>query len=582
MATIPASQIVAVTPSVLNAGGRALDVIGVMLTDSKAVPVGTVQRFATALDVKNYFGAQSVEGALATIYFNGYDNSFIKPGLLKFTQYPTADVAAYLRGGTFTLTLAQLQALAVGTISIPINGVAIIAAAVDLSTATSFSNAAQIIQAAFAARTPDATAAGNTISGTSMTLGGAITGVWAPGQMVTGTDVPAGTYIKSLISGTPNTDGAVYELSQSATVAVGEAMTGVVVPLITYDSTFESFVATTVLAGSGQTIDFAAAGDLPESLNLTQSNGAVTSQGAAAQTDPGAFMDALVAIDQDWATFMTTFDPDNAGVHTNKLVFAEWTGQQNNRYGYSCWDTDVAASQQNPAVTSLGYAIQQAQLSGTMLFGGDGTNAVTASYAAFQCGFGAALDFTRTNGRATLAFKSQSGLVATCSNASKARNLMSNGYNFYGAYATANQEFIWCYNGQISGIFLWADSYINQIWMNNGFQLALMVLLQNVGSIPYNQDGYSLIEAALRDPINRALNFGAIRSGVTLSASQIAEVNNEAGVDVATTINRQGWYLQVLDADPQVRQNRQSPPCTFWYTDGQSVQQINLASVELT
>ena len=108
-----------------------------------------------------------------------------------------------------------------------------------------------------------------------------------------------------------------------------------------------------------------------------------------------------------------------------------------------------------------------------------------------------------------------------------------------------------------------------------------MLLLKSVNSIPYNQQGYTLIRAALLDPILAAVNFGAIRAGVTLSQAQIAEVNNQAGVTIDTILSTRGWYLQVLDASPQVRQARGSPPCTLWYMDGQSIQKISLNTVLL-
>jgi hypothetical protein len=63
--------------------------------------------------------------------------------------------------------------------------------------------------------------------------------------------------------------------------------------------------------------------------------------------------------------------------------------------------------------------------------------------------------------------------------------------------------------------------------------------------------------------------------------AQAAEVNNDAGVTISTTLNQRGWYFQVLDATPQVRAARASPPCTFWYMDGQSVQQLNLSSIDV-
>jgi hypothetical protein len=58
-------------------------------------------------------------------------------------------------------------------------------------------------------------------------------------------------------------------------------------------------------------------------------------------------------------------------------------------------------------------------------------------------------------------------------------------------------------------------------------------------------------------------------------------VNAAAGLAIDTVLSSQGWYLQILDATPQVREARGTPPCTFWYMDGGSVQNINLASVEV-
>ncbi len=100
-------------------------------------------------------------------------------------------------------------------------------------------------------------------------------------------------------------------------------------------------------------------------------------------------------------------------------------------------------------------------------------------------------------------------------------------------------------------------------------------------SIPYNNAGRAMVEAGCADPINAGLNFGAFRAGVTLSAIQRTAVNTAAGVTISTTLSERGWYLQVLDATPEVRAARGSPPCSFWYMDGQSVQQIDLASINV-
>ena len=125
---------------------------------------------------------------------------------------------------------------------------------------------------------------------------------------------------------------------------------------------------------------------------------------------------------------------------------------------------------------------------------------------------------------------------AGVTNETIANNLTANGYNYVGSYATANDGFVFFYPGQISGDFDWIDSWVCQVWMNNALQLALMELLTSVGQVPYNADGYGLIEAAMFDPVQKALNFGAIRAGVTLSNAQAAEINNAAGGRVSDVI----------------------------------------------
>lgn len=498
--SIPASAIVSVNPSVLSAGGQALDLSGLVLTTNTRVPIGSVVSFASALDVSNYFGASALEALGAAVYFSGFDGSNVKPAVLLFSQYPTAAVAAYLRGASLaSMTLAALKLLT-GTITITANGVTTTSATINLTAATSFSNAAAIIQAAFA--------------------------------------------------------------SPSFTVS--------------YDSVSGAFVFTVNTTGPTSTITYASS-TLAVSLALTQATGAVTSQGSAA-TDPVTAMNAIIAQTTNFASFMTAFDPDvTPGVNTNALLFAQWTSQQNNRYAYVAWDTDASPTVSAPATSSLGYLLQQGNYSGTIP-----VYEPTDLYLAwFICGSIASIDFTETQGRATLAYKSQSGIAPSVTGQTAAANLEANGYNYYGGWAVAVNNFIGIRNGVISGKYKWIDSYVNQIWLNNQLQLALMTLLFSVKSIPYNTAGYALIEAACMDPINAGLNFGAFQPGVQLSTLQAAEVNSAAGANISTTLQNRGWYFQVLPASAQSRGNRTTPPINFWYMDGGSVQQINLASIEI-
>jgi hypothetical protein len=159
--------------------------------------------------------------------------------------------------------------------------------------------------------------------------------------------------------------------------------------------------------------------------------------------------------------------------------------------------------------------------------------------------------------------------------------LLANGYSFYGSYATANQGFIFLYNGQMFGAFNSIVRFVNQIYMNSQFQLALLLLATQIGSIGYEPEDYGLIRNTLATPIAAALNFGAIRTNVTLSSAQIAEVNAAAGVNAASVIQTDGYYLQVLDPGSQARAAGQTPIINFWYTDGGDVLSITMASIDI-
>lgn len=566
MSTIPASAIVNVTPNVLAAGGSALDLIGLLLTDSTQVPIGSVLSFASSAAVSNYFGASSDEAAKAAVYFAGFDNSNAKPGAMLFAQYPTSAIAAYLRGGDISdLTLTELQALS-GALGITIDSV-LKSGNVNLSAATSFSAAASIIGNTLSIHGEQSAVVTGNIAGTTLTVSGVTSGSLGVGTVLSGTGATVGTYITALLTGTGGT--GTYTVSASQ-VAASQQLTGYAAG-VTYDSVSGAFVVHSGTTGPTSTVTYGT-GAMATSLLLTSLTGAVLSQGTAAAT-PAAFMTAIVGITQNWASFTTLFNPDASG-YDNREAFAEWTSQQDDRYAYVPWDDSVQATTTVPATASLGYAIQQASYSGSILVW-----APDAEKSVFVMGAIASIDFEETEGRTTLKFRKQAGLVADVTDLTVSENLASNGYNFYGVYATANDEFTFFANGSISGDFLWADSYVNEIWMTNAMQLALMVLLQAKKSIPYNSAGNAMIEAALADPINAALNFGAIRAGVELSESQIAAVNSEAGANIAGTLASRGWYLQVLAASPTVRAARGSPPCKFWYMDGQSVQELDLTSV---
>jgi hypothetical protein len=348
------------------------------------------------------------------------------------------------------------------------------------------------------------------------------------------------------------------------------------VPGVQYDTVTNAFIINSNTTGSASTIAFAT-GSLSGSLSLTASTGAVLSQGAGTTT-PAAFMAAVTQITQNWGTFVTGFTEDPGGGSSVRQAFCAWVTTTNNRYAYICKDSDVAPTTASNVPTSLGQIIIANGYSGVILV----WQPSDLFHASFVAGWAASLNFGATNGRRTLAFRYQSGLTPAVTSQLASDNLKANGYSAIGVYGAGNENFTWIYDGHISGPFAWADSYMNQIWMNNSFQVDLLTLLQNSGTIPYNNAGATLIENGIADTVATAGAFGVFRPGVQLSQSQITQVNNAAGgKNIAPTLQTRGWYLVILPTPPAVRQVRGSPPCTFFYVDGQSVQQINLASIEL-
>lgn len=497
VAAVPASQLVNVLPGVLAAGGNPLSLNAVLLTADASVPIGTVAAFPSAETVADYFGAESREAILAGIYFEGFDNSSAKPSLLYIAQYNASAVAAYLRSGSFEgVTLTQLQLIS-GVLTITVDGDAFTTGSINFAAASSFSNAASLVEAALTA---------------------------------------VGCYADVL-----------------------------------YDSQLNAFVITSPTTGSPDSTITVGSGSIAAGLKVTTVTGAVLSQGADAAV-PATFMAAIVASTQNWATFFTVFEPITAV----KLQFSAWVNGTNDRFAYIAWDSDVTVPA-GAAPSSFGAQVSALEYDGTVPI-----YDTTGDIAAFNAGCVASIDFAQTQGRISFAFKGQAGLAPNVTSAVAYQNVLANGYNCYARFATANDSFTNYQPGSVPGEWLWEDGYINQIWLNSNLQLAYMVFLASVNSVPYNQQGYNQLRAVALDPVNAAINAGVIQPGVTLSNSQRAQINTAVGSpNAAGVVQSVGWLLDIKDASPEQRAARASPPMTLYYTDGGSVQQIELSSIEV-
>lgn len=341
---------------------------------------------------------------------------------------------------------------------------------------------------------------------------------------------------------------------------------------ISYDAQRKRFVLTTTAVGDGATVS-AVTGTLANGVGLSTAAGA-TVQAAGVDADtPDTAMTRVRNLSGNWAAFTHVWGADL----DERTEFATWNSAQDFQFIYASWDQDAAGlSPDNPA--SFGNIVMAAPYQGTLPVYG------TLAKAAGALAWAASTNYLMTEGRSTLAFRQlvaaeTTGVSADVTNLADANALLSNGYTYYGAYASTANDYALYYNGKIGGQFLWADTYLNQIWLRRTLQQALFETLLAYNTLPYNAEGYAAVYQGAQGTIQQALANGVIRAGVTLSPSQQAQINTQAGLVIADQVSALGWYLQVTDPlSTTVRSERGSPTVNFWYCDGGSIQKIVVSS----
>lgn len=518
MSTIPANELVAVNPSVLGVGGSAIDLTGLMLTTSTRPPIGQVLSFPDSDSVATFFGSGSTEASAADNYFSAFVGASKLPGALLFAQYNETAVAAYIRGGDVAdLTLDEIKAVS-GQFLITVDGTQITVADVDLSSATSFSSAASLLQTQLNADAgPDVAVSYDSVSG-AFVIASASTGATSTIGYASGSG-DTDTVLKL-------TQATGATLSQGADAASPDAFMD---DLIAVNSAWASFTTLFDPDVSGHAVKLAFA-----DWKNTQNN-----------------RFAYVCWDLD-VTPTTTLPA------TASLGYAL---ENNNDSGTFLIDGDPASGW----LEAAGIA-QAAFVMGTMasIDFTERDGRITFAYKA-QAGLSATVT---------------SAVIANNLGGNPQSSSRGNGYNFYGAYGAANDGFTFLQRGFVTGPFAWMDSYAVQIWLNNSFQIALLNLMATAKSIPYSNAGYNRVETALADIIQQALAFGAFGPG-DITAAQAAAVNGEAGKKISDALQTQGYYLQVGPASALQRAGRTSPPSKFWYLDRGSIQSITLDSIAL-
>lgn len=652
--TIQSSQLVSVTPSVLAAGGLGINALGLFLTTNSRVPIGTVLSFPSPAAVLSFFGPGNEANQAAVYFTSFEGAQQTPSAMLFVQYPTVAVAAYLRGINVASLTLAQLQAISGAldiTVDGYARNVTNLSLTAATSFSSAAGIIATALNAAAPSEVNFTGSVGATFtgsqSGTTLTTTSTV-GLISVGDTIAGAGVAAGTKIVQQLGGTPGGNGTyqttvsgtastasctassnvldvtnvssgtlaagqsisgagltevvitgqlggatggigTYSISGSPQQVASESMTSEATPVtVTFDSQSGAFVVTSGVTGAASSIA-AATGAAAISLGLTALLGAVTSQGAIAAV-PSSFMTSLLAINQNWVSFTTLFNPDGTtGLNVVKQQFAAWknTALGGNRFMYVCWDNDITATQSVPATGSLGFILNQNGDSGTYLQ----YQPTDLDGASFVMGMAASINFSAVNGRVEAAFKAQAGLTAGVSDPTIAVNLagnpqaegsFGNGYNYYGAYAQAGQSNIWEQRGTVTGPFQWFSSYINQIVMNNFMSNALLTLFGSALSVPFTAAGLALLATALGPIIQQFLAFGAFSPGTitTAQAQQIFQATGNA--NAANTLSAQGWFLFFPIASTGVRTSRGPQPIIFYYLDNGAIQSINLSSVAVT
>ena len=370
--------------------------------------------------------------------------------------------------------------------------------------------------------------------------------------------------ISIVVDGTTESATGIDLSAATSFSSVADAITTALGVTVTYNSQYNAFVVTSGTTGADSTIAFptvpATGTDISAVLGLYESDGAVISQGSAvmALTDE---LNALIKKSQKFVTLMPVFQE----TAEEALEIANWVNGYGTRFLYLFNETSAVPT------TGVDVACYMKTVADFYGIAGQYSSKATC---AFVGGVVASIDWSRYNGRKTLAYKTSSSLSPVVSDEAIANNLLANGYNFYGSYGNASNDLNLFQNGQCSGAARWIDTYCGQIYIADALQNAWVNILSNINTLPYNEDGYSLLRTAAQDPIVEAINCGVIRKGVSLSEAQKTQVMSEAGLDISDELSTMGYYLQILDPTAEVRANRGTPIINLWYMDGGSVQKI--------
>ena len=137
-----------------GAAVRRRDLIARFFTTNENVPTQGVLEFTSADQVAEHFGSDTDESRRAAFYFGFVSKNISRPSRISYARWASADTAPQAFG-TAPQTLAQLQAITAGALTLNLGGTDLDITGLDFSGDTSLADVASTLQVAIRTGTGD-------------------------------------------------------------------------------------------------------------------------------------------------------------------------------------------------------------------------------------------------------------------------------------------------------------------------------------------------------------------------------------------------------------------------------------------
>lgn len=475
-----------------------------------------ILQFTSAASVATYFGSSSSESIVATKYFKTSDTALASPRYIYFGKFVIDAIAPYLRSAVSTNTtalLASIKTVTAGQMSVSVNGTVYPTTGIDLSGATSLSNAASLLTTAI-------TTANAALVTASFTI------TWD------------GTF-KQFVASIPGT-GAIKTMDY-------------------FSSTGSPAIATIM--------------KFTQATGAILSQGA----DAIASTSASTNLDNLVPYIMDQYSIAFVDDLGGDLDDDINLSISQWVDTQNtpqDKYNFFCWSDESALELSSSAdTTSIWYLINEAGYNSSSIF--DEVLLSNAQRAFAMMGIFASLDLTQKKSALTAAFKTQTGLAPSVTQTSIAENLDEKKINYYGNVGisgSTNQK-NWFYGGYTTGKWKYIDNQVGQIWISYQIQVSLADLFSVMNQVPNDPDGQGMIRSQLTSVMDQSIFNGIIGVGVVFDNATSQEIKTTYGVSAQELTNN--GYIIVNNATSQaLREIRESSPWFVLYVKASAIQYL--------